>query len=216
MPTAMRDSNRLPFRGRGRPLAPFVVVALAVATIVTACGGTTASPTPAPSQAAVTPVPSLDPHLTAPTTLEVVYKALQAAGLKVAADTAASGRNGNEPQRKLIANYEGWPLIISEFSTVKALNKATRWKRGKHPGQGEVPFALKGLNILVEWGPTTGRRPPKPDARQLASIAAIVGALDPLIYPLTVRSNVDVDVPAHAVPKPSPAPSASPAETPKP
>jgi hypothetical protein len=212
----MRDSNRSPFRGRGRPLAPLVVVALAAATIASACGSTTASPTPAPSRAVVTPVPSLDPHLTAPTTLEVVYKALQEAGLKVATDTAASGRNGNEPQRKLIANYDGWPLIISEFSTAKALSKATKWKRGKHPGQGEVPFAMKGLNILVEWGPTTGRRPPKPDARQLASIKAMVAALDPLIYPLTVRSSVAVDVPVHAVPTSSPAPSGSPAETPKP
>jgi hypothetical protein len=206
MPTAMRDSNRPAFRGRGRPLAPMLVVALVVTSLVAACGGTSATPTPAPSRAAATRAPAADPHLTSPTTLEVVYKALQAAGLKIVADTAASGRNGKEPQRKLIATYEGWPLIISEFSTAKALSKATKWKRGKRPGQGEPPFALKGLNILIEWGPTTGRRPPKPDARQKQAIAAIVTALDPLIYPLVARSSVSVDVPVHTpVPKASPA-----------
>lgn len=179
--------------------------------IVSACGGPSTTPTPAPTRAAATAAPTPDAHLTAPTTLEVIYRSLQQAGLKVVADTAASGRNGKEPQRKLIATYDGWPLIISEFSTVKALNKATKWKRGKRPGQGEVPFALKGLNILVEWGPTTGRRPPKPDAGQRQAIAALVAALDPLLYPLTARSNVSVDLPVHTpIPTASPASSAAP------
>ena len=31
------------------------------------------------------------------------------------------------------------------------------------PGQGEPPIAFAGLNILVDWGPTTGGRPPKPE-----------------------------------------------------
>jgi len=210
----MRDSNRPAFRGRGRPLAPIVVVAIVAASIVAACGSPTTSPTPAPSRAVATAAPSRDPHLAAPTTLEVIYKAFQDAGLKVVADTAASGRNGNEPQRKLIATYDGWPLIISEFSTAKALNKATKWKRGKHPTQGEPPFAVKGLNILVEWGPTTGRRPPKPDAKQRQSIAAIIAALDPIAYPLSVRSSVTVDVPTHTpIPTASPAASGSPKES---
>lgn len=208
----MRDSNRPPSRGRGRQLAPIVVAACIVALFVAACGSSTVSPTPAPSRAAATTAPTPDPHLTSPTTLEVVYRALQAAKLPINADTAASGRNGDEPQRKLIATYEGWPLIISEYSTAKALNKATKWKRGKHPGQGESPLAIKGLNILVEWGPTTGRRPPKPDARQQQSITALIAALDPLLYPLTVRSNSTVAVPVHTpLPTASPAPSGSPA-----
>ncbi len=209
----MRDSNRSSFRGRGRPLAPIVATALVVGLFVAACGGNSDTPTPAPSRAAAaTPAPTLDPHLTAPATLEVVYAALQKAGLQINADTAASGRNGNEPQRKLIATYEGWPLIISEYSTAKALNKVTKWKRGKHPGQGEPPIAIKGLNILVEWGPTTGRRPPKPDARQQQAVGALVAALDPLLYPLVARANISLDVPIHTpIPTPSPLPSGSPA-----
>ena len=198
----MRDSNRSTSRGRGRTLASILVASL----FVTACGSTPASPTPAPSQAAATPSPTPDPHLVAPVALEAVYTALQKAGLKINADTAGVGKPGAEPTRQLVATYEGWPLIISQYSSTKALDQAKKWKKGKRPGQGEPPLAIKGLNILVEWGPTTGRRPPEPDARQLAAIDALVTALDPLLYPLSDRAIVKVDVPVH-----TPIPAASPA-----
>jgi len=194
MPSEMRDSNRSSSWVRGRLLATIVVIGL----LETACGATT--PTPAPTAATAStaaPVVTPDPHLTSTASLESVYKGLQSAGLALVANTAGSGRAGKEPLHDLSATYEGWPLIISEYSSAKALAKAKKWKAGKKPGQGEPPIAIKGQNILVEWGPTTGKRPPKPDARQKTALAALIAALDPLLYPLKVRSNVTVELPVH-------------------
>lgn len=203
----MRDSNRPPSRGRGRLLAPIIAIGL----VVTACGSATSTPsavaTPVRTAA---PTATPDPHLTVPATLEDVYRELQRAGLSMVANTAGTGKKGKEPLRDLVATYEGWPLIISEYSSAKALAKAKKWKAGKKPGQGEPPLAIKGGNILVEWGPTTGRRPPKPDARQQAALAALIAALDPLVYPLKVRSNIKVKLPVHTpVARPSASPGSS-------
>jgi hypothetical protein len=188
----MRDSNRSSPAGRGRTLASILVVGLLAA----ACGGSTPSATPVAPVAARTqgPTPTPDLHLNAPTTLEDVFRALQLAKLDLVANNAGAG-TGEEPLRQLNATYDGWPLVLSQYSTATALAKAKRWKTGKRPGQGEPPVAIKGLNILVEWGPTTGRRPPKPDPAQLTSLERLVGALDPLLSPLKVRSNVTVELP---------------------
>jgi hypothetical protein len=205
MPTAMRDSNRSAPGGRRRLLASIV----AIGVFVAACGSAAPSSTPAPTPVrTAAPTPRADPHLAAPVSLEAVFRALQVADLKIVADTAGSGRKGKEPLRTLVATYAGWPLIISEYSSAKALAKAKKWKAGKKPGQGEPPLAIKGLNILVEWGPTTGRRPLKPDATQRASIASLVAVLDPLLFPLKVRSNSAVKLPTHT-PVPTASPSAS-------
>ncbi len=203
----MRDSNRSSFRGRGRLLAPILVIGVLTA----ACGSATPTPTPAATTAAsAAPVATPDPHLTTPASLEVVFRALQDAGLKLVADTAGTGKAGKEPLRDLVATYEGWPLIISEYSSAKALARAKKWKAGKKPGQGEPPIAIKGQNILVEWGPTTGKRPPKPDSHQKDALAALIAALDPMLYPLKVRSNVTVELPVHTS-TPAASPAASPA-----
>ena len=205
MPTDMRDSNRSTFRGRGRTLAPIVVIAL----IVAACGGGDATPSPSHAAAATAgPTATPDPHLPSPASLEDVFRGIQAAGLKVIANTGGTGEAGEEPVRDFSATYEGWPLIISEYSSTKALAKAKRWKRGKHPGQGEPPIAIKGSNILVEWGPTTGKKPPKLDATQQAAVAALIEALDPLLHPLTARTSVPVDIPVHSTDPPRAPPRA--------
>jgi hypothetical protein len=205
MPTAMRDSNRFSSRGRHRLLAPIVAIGL----LATACGSAAPSPsavaTPVRTAA---PVVTPDPHLSNPASLEDVYRELQRAGLDLVANTAGTGKAGKEPLRDIVATYAGWPLIISEYSSTKALAKAKKWKAGKKPGQGETPLAIKGLNILLEWGPTTGKRPPKPDADQRKAIAALIAALDPILYPLKVRSNVKVALPVHT-PVPAASPSAS-------
>ncbi len=206
MPTLMRDSNRSSPAGRGHILAPILVVGL----LVVACGGTPSSATPAPQAAAQTqaPTPTIDPHLASPTTLEDVFRALQVAGLDLVANNAGAG-TGDEPLRRLNATYDGWPLVLSQYSTAKALAKAKRWKTGKLPGQGEPPVAIKGLNILVEWGPTTGRRPPKPDPTQTTSLERLIAALDPLLDPLKVRSNVAVAMPGQTPAPPAATPAAS-------
>jgi hypothetical protein len=196
MPTAMRDSNRSASAGRGHTLASIVLVGLLAA----ACGGSAPTPTPAPAVVSTpAPSPTPDVHLASPTTLEDIFKGLQVAGLDMVANNAGAG-HGGEPIRTLNATYDGWPLVLSQYSSAKALAKAKKWKAGKAPGQGEPPLAIKGLNILVEWGPTTGRRPPKPDPAQSTSLTKLVAALDPLLFPLKVRANVPVELPEHTAP----------------
>ena len=118
-----------------------------------------------PHRVQPTPVPTASPspapvHLTDPVAVDVVFAALNKAGLKIKANNAGSGGDSGEPVRRINATYLDWPLIVSEYSSSKALAKATRWKAGAKPAQGEPPIAFIGLNILIEWGPTTtGVRP---------------------------------------------------------
>jgi hypothetical protein len=134
--------------------------------------------------------------------------------MTIVANTAGSDIGG-EPVRWINATFDGWPLIISEFTSAKGLAKARPWKKGAKPGQGEPPVAIRGLNILIEWGPTTGAKPPKPDDVQQIVIAQMIAALDPLFYPLQVRSSVPIVVPVHT-PVPTPSPTASPSSDPAP
>jgi hypothetical protein len=188
----MRDSNRLP-RGRRRPLA-LLVIACALAT---ACGS---GPPSAPPRAA-TPVPTPSPspapvHLTDPAAVDAIFHALDKAGLKVKANNAGSGGAGHEPIRRISATYLDWPLVVSEYSSSKALAKAKHWKEGAKPAEGEPPIAFIGLNILIEWGPTTtGVRPKKPEGRELEALDSLVVILDPLLSPLKVRTIVPVAIP---------------------
>lgn len=188
----MRDSNRSP-RGRRRALA-LLVIACALAT---ACGGGEPS---APPQAA-TPVPTASPspapvHLTDPAAVDAIFHALDKAGLKIKANNAGSGGAGHEPVRRINATYLDWPLVVSEYSSAKALAKANPWKDGTKPSQGDPPIAFIGLNILIEWGPTTtGLRPKKPEARELAALDSLVEILDPLLSPLKARTVVPVTIP---------------------
>lgn len=117
------------------------------------------------------------------------------AGLKVKANTAGSGRLGREPIRRISATYLDWPLVVSEYSSSKALAKAKPWKVGAKPAQGEPPIAFIGLNILVEWGPiTTGVRPSKPEGRELAALTSLIEILNPLLSPLKARTIVPIKI----------------------
>ncbi len=214
MPTAMRDSNRpSPAWSSVRRTFASVVVA---ATFVGACGNaapstSSAAPTGTPTPT-VTPTP--DPHLTDPVTADVVFRALQAADLPVTAYNAGARPDG-EPVNLINGAYAGWPLVISEYSSAKALAKARKWKAGVKPKQGEPPIAIKGLNILVEWGPTTGAKPPKLDEAQRASLAALIAVIDPLLYPLKARTSVNVTMPTRTpIPTVSPSPASSPTPAP--
>ena len=205
---------------RHGPLQRVALLSAAVLTLVLAgCGSAPPSsppPTPRP-----TPVVTPDPHLSEPATADEVFRALSVAGLKVVANNASSGGKGREPIKRINATYADWPLNVSQFSTGDALRKATKWKKGQAPGQGEAPIAILGLNILIEWGPTTGAKPPKPEGRRLTAANALVDALDAVVGPLTARTSTELAIP---VPTPaasdlaaagtSPAPSAK--VTPKP
>ena len=176
-----------------------------------ACGGTTtpdetptAHPTTVTSAAPVT-------HLTSPATADAVYTALNAAGLRLV-PTNAGGKGKGGLVKRIVATYAGWPIIISQYSSAKALAKATAWKSGSKPGQGESPIALKGMNILVEWGPSTGAKPQKPSTGQRPALAALIKAMDGLAAPLQTRTIIKVTLPSHAA-APSPAPSSTAGDT---
>ena len=161
--------------------------------------------TPRPS--AVTSVIPIT-RLTSPATADAVFTALNAAGLKLTPNNAGGKGKGGLVKR-IVATYADWPLIISQYSSSKTLAKATSWKSGSKPGQGESPIALKGMNILVEWGPTTGAKPPKPSTRQRTALAVLVKAMDGLVSPLQTRSIIKVALPSHAAPSPAPSPTAT-------
>jgi hypothetical protein len=184
------------------------VLGVVFACATAACGDATATPeqtlTPRPS------IPTFAPavmHLTGPATADAVFTALNAAGLKVV-PTNARGRGSGGLVKKIVATYADWPLIISQYSSAKTLAKATGWKTGSRPGQGEAPIALRALNILIEWGPTTGAKPPKPNTRQRAALAVLVKAMDGLASPLQTRSIIKVTLPSHAAPSPEPSSTA--------
>ena len=211
----MRISNRLARRVRGRGtsrdhgVAPrLIAVGAVLACVATACGGTAApEQTLTPRPSAVTfVVPVM--RLTSPATADDVFTSLNAAGLKITPSNAGGKGKGGLVKR-IVATYADWPLIISQYSSAKTLARATGWKTGSKPGQGESPVALKGMNILVEWGPTTGARPPKPSSRQRTALVALVKAMDGLVSPLQTRSNTKVTLPSHAAPSPAPSPTAA-------
>jgi hypothetical protein len=134
--------------------------------------------------------------MTDPANVDAIFHALDKAGLKIKANNAGSGGAGNEPVRRINATYLDWPLVVSEYSSAKALAKARPWKDGVKPAQGEPPIAFIGLNILVEWGPTTtGVRPKKPEDRELAALDSLIEILDPLLSPLKARTIVPVTIP---------------------
>ncbi len=198
----MRDSNRSP-RGRRRALA-LLVIACALAT---ACGGGAPSPSPRPA----TPVPTASPspapvHLTDPAAADAIFHALDKAGFKVIANNAGSGGSGKEPIRRISATFGDWPLVVSEYSSTKALAKAKPWKVGAKPGPGEPPIAFIGLNILIELGPRSGGRPKKPEDRELVAVDSLVEVLDPLLSPLKARTIVPITMPAPVASTETPAP----------
>ena len=176
--------------------------------------------TPVPTPAA-TPIA----HLTAPVKSDAVFRAMVASGLRIATNNASTGGPGKEPIKRINATYEGWPLAISEYSTPGTLLSAVNWKSGSIPGQGEAPIAIIGENILIEWGPTTGASPRRPDGRQMAAAESLATALNALVSPLSLRTIVPIPgvtpdptpaPTAKATPKPTPKPTGKPKATPKP
>lgn len=156
--------------------------------------GACSSPPPSVAPTvAPTPIITPNPHLTDPTTASAVYRGLGAQGLRITANNAVAG-DGKFVER-INATYMGWPLNITEYSTARALDKATSWDVGDTPGRGEVPIAFAAANVLVTWGPQTGARPQPPDPAQAKGLTDLVVALDRLLSPMRARSVVPISAP---------------------
>lgn len=205
MPPAMRYSNhsdrlrRLPARAAGL-----------LAVLAVGCGPAAAAST-APTTAP-TPVVTPDPHLTEPVTADQVFLALGAAKLGIVANNATAG-GGNPDIVKLInADISSWPLRIIEFRSSAALQKSLGWKAGVAPAGDEPPYAIAGLNVLIQYGPISAARPTPPPAARQQLAAAIVAALDPLLWPLAQHSIQAI--PSRTPAPPGPTSSASPPQSP--
>ena len=133
---------------------------------------------------------------------DALYRGLTSLGLAIVANNADTPSDVDRVKR-INATYAGWPLTITEFTTLDTLARATRWKAGRKLDPGEAPVALAGANILVEWGPRTGTRPQRPAGRRLAALDPLVAALDVLIGPLRVRASIEVALPT-LTPAPTP------------
>jgi len=210
----MRSSNLRGRRTTRNARARFVYLAasLALSALVGACGSNAASPSPTPRPTAVvTP----DPHLTEPVSVDEIYVALQRAGLDITANTASSGPGG-EPVKRISATFEGWPLILSQFTSSAALRSSSGFDPARAVRQGDPPITLAGLNILVEFGPTTSNTalPEPPDAARRAAALELVRVLDPLLGPLGQVSAEPLPLPGGGLP--STPPSASPDASPSP
>ena len=197
-------------RGTVRLVAT-LVVALALAA---ACASTppSASPATPPPTPRITP----DPHLVDPATADQVFLALGAAGLRLTANNAGSGPADGPLVKRINATFLGWPLTVTQYRTTAALQGLTEWSADARPGQGEPPIAIAGLNVLIEWGPTTGAQPKEPSGLQVQGLVDLARTLDVLLSPLRARSVVAIPglVPAPSSPAPpsgGPSGEASPA-----
>src|SRR3954469_3496481 len=181
---------------------------LAVALLVGACGSAAPSATPVPTAA---PTPTPDPHLTDPVSVDVVIRKLAGAGIRMQPNNASAGRNG-EPVKSINFTYDGWPLVISQFSSSAALLANAAFDPSKQPRHGDATYKVAGLNILVEYGPgiRTTQDPP-PDPRFRSAAMRLVDVLDPLLGPLQQASLDPLPLPApSATPTIAPSPTASP------
>ncbi len=180
----MRRSNR-------RATLAAVVLAAGLAA---ACGPS--APPSVPVTPRPTPVITPDPHLTEPASVDKVYQTLAREGLRITANTATLGTDGVTVKR-INATYAEWPLVLTEFKSAAALQVAARFDTGQPPRQGESPYMIAGLNILVEFGPhlSNSGAPEPPSPAHAAAAAQLVDALHPLLHPLSQRSTEPLVLP---------------------
>lgn len=108
------------------------------------------------------------------------------------ANNAVGGTDDSPLVKRINATFLGWPLAVSEYRSSAALAKLTDWPTDARPDKGQPPVTIAGLNILIEWGPTTGSEPPTPSGRQVKGLRDLAATLDVLLSPLRVRSVVTV------------------------
>jgi hypothetical protein len=168
-------------------------VALALATFASGCAAPAS--TPPPSQVAA-PVVTPDPHLAEPASVDQLYTLVATAGIKITPNTASTGAHG-EPIKRIVGTYSDWPIVLSQYSSGKVLKTEARFDPAVPPGQGEAPYIVVGLNILIEFGPriVNTRNPEKPPTDKQKAMMALVAVLDPLLGPLSQRSVVPLKLP---------------------
>lgn len=177
---------------RNRGNLGWVALALATVTAAWLVAGCASPPPSASPTVRPTPVITPDPHLDDPATADAVFLALGAAGLRLIANNAIGGTDDSPLVKRINATFLGWPLAVSEYRTSAALAKLTDWPSDVRPDQGQPPVTIVGLNILIEWGPTTGSEPPAPSGPQVQGLRDLAATLDVLLSPLRARSVVTV------------------------
>jgi hypothetical protein len=181
--------------------------------MLTACASAAPSSAPPPT-VAPTPVITPNPHLTDPATADAIFSAIRSAGLPLSTSNAFAGAPNAAVVKRINAAVDNWPLIITQYKDTATLRAAVKWDPSKPPAAGSPPYAFVGLNIMVAFGPPAGK-PVAPDASRQAQAQRLVGALDPLLWPLEQRSVKAI--PTSTPPAATPAPSAGkPKATPKP
>jgi hypothetical protein len=188
------------------------VATLMIAFTLTACAASAPPPTPLPT-VAPTPVVTPDPHLTDPASADAVVRAIGATGLPLSITNAIAGDASSPIVKRINAAVDNWPLVVTQYKNSAALRAAIKWDPTKAPAAGSPPYLFVGLNILISFGPTSGK-PVAPDAARQAEAQRLVGALDPLLWPLEQRSTTPILT--RTAPPPSAAPPSGPKATPKP
>ena len=94
-----------------------IAFALGAALLFAACGSSPATAIPTVTPAPPTPTPN--PHLTDPASVDVVYNALQKAGLQITANSADAG--SGDMVKRLDLTYDAWPLVLTEYTSAKTL-----------------------------------------------------------------------------------------------
>jgi predicted small lipoprotein YifL len=203
----MRSSNH---SARGiRTLLVLVVVAG-----LAACGN--AVPSSAPSATPrPTPVITPDPHLTEPATADAIFGAIRVGQLPLAVNNATAGDPNSPVVKRINADIGNWPLIITQFRTSELLRETMKWDPAKPPAQGNAPYTFVGLNIVIEFGPTTGVLA-TPDASRQEQAERLVALVDPLLWPLEQRSVAPLPTKTAAATSGDPSPATAAAASPKP
>jgi hypothetical protein len=134
-------------------------------------------------------------RLVAPASAADVFDALLSAGLTISPNNGSGGSN-REPREVINATYAGWPLTLSSFSSAEALGTVGGFEPGAAPGAGDAPYSFAGLNVLVEFGPSTdGELPAAPELRFAAAAGELVDALWPVIGPLAQSAAAPIELP---------------------
>jgi hypothetical protein len=199
----MRPAMRVSNHRTGGVLA--LATLFALSAVVTACGSGPPPSSPPPT-AQPTPVITPDPHLSEPATADQIFNAIRVGDLPLSVNNATAGGPDSPIVKVINAQIANWPLIITEYRSSAVLRAVTKWDPAAGPKQGDPPYTWVGLNMMVAFGPVTGKLAP-PDASREQEAKDLVALIDPLLWPLDQRSVVPV--PTKTAPLPSSAPSGS-------
>ena len=182
-----------------------IALMIGAAVLASACGSTPATPLPTiASSTAPNPTPTPNPQLHDPASINDVLGALQKASLGITANSA-DAQSGNMVER-LHLTYLGWPLTLTGYSSARTLASESGFNPKVRPVEGNAPFAVAGLNILIEFGPNTQNGSPSvPASIYATAFEKLVLVVNPLIGPLRQQSVTPVQLPT-----PTPGPTASP------